>query len=664
MRKEDLIGLKVKEVKAYLEKVGATYEKETKKKLTFKEKYGRVIKLEENKKTGKIIIYEAVNILVPIMILVTLVVAGLSLTYGNGIYRSIKEQIIEVEGAPVLETEEGWGKERLVRVVKDAKTSKRIIYYEYCVRKDKNEECTWEKTETKNARIGKTGIWEVIFRAVKEDEKRGRETSIKVYVDNNNPEISSFKVVKKEKNSIKVSVEARDEHSGIDKIMYSIDGIKYVEGEKDYTFKGLEAGKEYRIYVRVIDKVGNESTVSILVSTEKEESKEETKETKKEEKTKDKEKEEEWDIPKINLDKVPSVFKYGEKYELPSFYDFGNDTGEVVCLVDEEEYKDTSTLTVGKHVIVCTATSAHGKIAQVEKEIEVEVLDELEGIFDGWIKLKLHYPEGSTDWEWRLDGEDGIRTGYNGDNWQAYTGPILVKLEDTENVYIRYKINGETYIIAPRGKVVVDVEPEKWTLNSGETTKVKINWDSKAGTKKYRINGGSWQEYSGPFEVSANTLIEAKATKKEPVYDSEGEFQYNKTLTGQDTAYVSLYVEPGKTAPSGPGGIPLSPVGGGPSDPSNPGGPWVPTPGTPSPNALAGPIINSNPSSSIVEETEVTITTQEAAYKIYYKIGSGAYKEYTGPFTVRENCIIRAYYVSLSEGKTSLTSYYRVDNIL
>ena len=36
-----------------------------------------------------------------------------------------------------------------------------------------------------------------------------------------------------------------------------------------------------------------------------------------------------------------------------------------------------------------------------------------------------------------LGSEEEIRTGYKDDGWQDYTGPILVKLSDVENIYIR-----------------------------------------------------------------------------------------------------------------------------------------------------------------------------------------------------------------------------------
>ena len=271
MKKEDLIGLRTKEVKEILDKKSIRYQEDTKKKLTIKEPSGNIVEIKETD-TGELVLYESNRkVLIFIIILASLVV-GLTGAFGNGIYESIKDQIIEITGgigAPEIEAEEDWGKERIIKVVKDAKSCKILAFYEYCVKEEKSkEECKWEATYTKNTQVGKTGIWEVIFRGVDIEGKRGKEARKIVKVDNNSPEITNFKEIEVKEASIKVKTEAKDNHSGIEKYMYSLDGVSYREGSKEYTFNNLESGKEYRIYVKVIDKVGNESIVSILVRTE------------------------------------------------------------------------------------------------------------------------------------------------------------------------------------------------------------------------------------------------------------------------------------------------------------------------------------------------------------------------------------------------------------
>jgi hypothetical protein len=92
-------------------------------------------------------------------------------------------------------------------------------------------------------------------------------------------------------------------------------------------------------------------------------------------------------------------------------------------------------------------------------------------------------------------------------------------------------MEGETYIVAPNGKITVDIEPAKWSLNDGEETTVRISYDKTATTKEYRINKGEWKTYDGPFTVGPETLIEARASRVDNVYNNIGEFQYAKTVS-------------------------------------------------------------------------------------------------------------------------------------
>ena len=107
-----------------------------------------------------------------------------------------------------------------------------------------------------------------------------------------------------------------------------------------------------------------------------------------------------WDIPKVNLENVPSKMIITDSYPLPSNYDFGNDTGIVTCKIGETEYKNTRELQIGIHLIKCEAVSNHGKIVRVEKEVEVVLESGLDEVWDRWIKLNLYFPENSINWEW------------------------------------------------------------------------------------------------------------------------------------------------------------------------------------------------------------------------------------------------------------------------
>jgi len=363
-------------------------------------------------------------------------------------------------------------------------------------------------------------------------------------------------------------------------------------------------------------------------------------------------------VPEINLDKVPLEFFYGESYELPSFVDFKGDTGTVSCIVEGVEYTDTNTLKIGKHLIVCTATSSKNVKAMVEKEVEVKANVGPDEVWDGWIRLNLYYPENSTNWQWRIGKEGEIRTGYDNTDWQDYTGPILVKLEDVDDVYIRYDLDGETVVVPPNGRVLVDIVPEAFTLEKNEKTKVIINYEKNAETKEYKVNDGDWQEYKGSFEVGVNTIIEARATKSEKVYDSNGEYVYTSKRTGTDSVFISQVVEIGGTAGGTAGGIPYGPT-------SGPGGITVtsPGPGSKPSTYLAGPEIISNTNEEIVEVAKITVKPQQPAEKVYYSVNNGSYSEYTGSFEVANNTLVKAYYIRLSDGKVSDVSYYHVNNI-
>jgi len=75
-------------------------------------------------------------------------------------------------------------------------------------------------------------MYYVTFRAVDNEGRRGYNSNTEVvYIDNNNPVIKNVKIKERTTNTIKVEVEAKDEHSGIDKYLYSLDGKNYQEGK-------------------------------------------------------------------------------------------------------------------------------------------------------------------------------------------------------------------------------------------------------------------------------------------------------------------------------------------------------------------------------------------------------------------------------------------------
>ena len=702
----NIVGVSLDEAKEILKKANIEIEKE-KKKIDIFEKSGTVVKVEPKeetslKKNEKVVLYVSDRKPILIIILLFLLCAFLGRTsLGKTIIRGAEDKVIRVLNlskptAPeITGGSKEWAQSQVVKVKKDSYAKKGLAYYEYCVGTNLNK-CVWKKTNTKNVRVSKTGKWKVVFRGVDKAGNTSSNSNIEeVYIDNNNPIINKVSVKNK-----KVKIEATDKESGIKKYYYSIDGENYKETRKEFEIKD----KTEKISIKVEDKAGNKTTVEVPVEKENEinststttkvvgekttttnesttkqptdvtnpetsTTKSTTTSTTKSTKTSTKtsaikptstttKKGLEYDIPKINLDKVPVEFVYGSEYELPSYVDFGNDEGTYKCVVEGKEEKTTKNLAIGKHLIVCEATSKHNKRTMVEKEVEVKVKSGEEEIWDGWIRLNLNYPDNSTNWEWRIGKEGEIRDGYEYTGWQDYTGPILVKLDDVKDVYIRYDLLGETYIIAPNGKVAVDIEPAKYALKGNEKTKVKIVYEKNVETKEYRIAGGEWEDYTGEFEVEKNTLIEARGIRNEKVYDSDGNYLYTKKVTGTDSVFIGEEnaTSGGTTSGGDKGSFEYEVV-------VKPNGSYTkPKKDTLPSTYLEGPEIKVSPT-EMTESVIVKVIPKEKASKTYIKVGDGNYQEYTGEINVSKNVLIRAYYIREEDGKTSETSYYYIQNI-
>ena len=664
----NIVGVSLDEAKEILEKANIEIEKE-KKKIDIFEKSGTVVKVEPKeetslKKNEKVVLYVSDRKPILIIILLFLLCALLGRTsLGKTIIRGTEDKVIRVLNlskptAPeITGGSKEWAQSQVVKVKKDSYAKKGLAYYEYCVGTNLNK-CVWKKTNTKNVRVSKTGKWKVVFRGVDKAGNTSSNSNIEeVYIDNNNPIINKVSIKNK-----KVKIEATDKESGIKKYYYSIDGENYKETRKEFEIKD----KTEKISIKVEDKAGNKTTVEVLVEKENEINSTSTT-TNATTSTKTSaikptstmtKKGLEYDIPKINLDKVPVEFVYGSEYELPSYVDFGNDEGTYKCVVEGKEEKTTKNLAIGKHLIVCEATSKHNKRTMVEKEVEVKVKSGEEEIWDGWIRLNLNYPDNSTNWEWRIGKEGEIRDGYEYTGWQDYTGPILVKLDDVKDVYIRYDLLGETYIIAPNGKVAVDIEPAKYALKGNEKTKVKIVYEKNVETKEYRIAGGEWEDYTGEFEVEKNTLIEARGIRNEKVYDSDGNYLYTKKVTGTDSVFIGEEnaTSGGTTSGGDKGSFEYEVV-------VKPDGSYTkPKKDTLPSTYLEGPEIKVSPT-EMTESVTVKVIPKEKASKTYIKVGDGNYQEYTGEISVSKNVLIRAYYIREEDGKTSETSYYYIQNI-
>ena len=616
----NIVGVSLDEAKEILEKANIEIEKE-KKKIDIFEKSGTVVKVEPKeetslKKNEKVVLY--VSDRKPILIIILLfLLCALFMIVRKGTISTLINTT-----SPVVESKtHEWTKTGMVVITKDAKMIDELKNYEYCVTNKKSTiGCNWQITETKNAEIVASGKWYVYFRGI---DVRGRRSKVSnreyVNVDNENPVVKKIKETETE-NTIKVTIEAADRLSGVNSYFYKIDNQEYVLGTKTHEYKNLEANKEYKISIKVVDKVGNETIVTKKIKTKEsnnitkpEEPTTTTKVTTTEEKDEV--------IPIINLDKVPLKFFYGNKYDLPSYYKFGPKGGEVKCIVDEvEEARDTSKLGIGKHKIVCTAYGNNGINTTVEKEVEVAVEEVEEEENDGWIWLNLHYPANSTKWEWKKLDENEEQSGEDL-NWKEYTGPIRVRVEDVDKIIIRYEIDGNEIIITPDG-YYVDIEPEKTSVKNGEVTKVKINYSNNVEKVEYRINNGVWQEYTGVFEVGPNTSIEARIRYLIDVYDDEGNLLLQKTKKKTASGYIGELIE----------------STGGSTNPGNPSKPSQPSTCTTCSCVDGSYNVKIVPTSRYVNNNmpvKIRIDYEDGVTLKQYKLGiNGTWQNYTGEITV------------------------------
>lgn len=593
-----LKGLKLDEAKDKLKKAGIE-EYSIKKKFDLFTKSGYVIKSkpsEENELKENLIVYVSERRILLIILLFLLCI--LITLFLNGTVSIVFETT-----APIIKSDaHEWSKNSLISVEKDATMKNKLSHYEYCVSKGKSTlNCNWIKTTTKNTQISLSGKWYVYFRGVDEKNQKSK-TSNREYalVDNDAPIIEKLSETVTF-NSIKLDVKATDLHSGLDKLYYSIDDGSLVEGKNEFTFENLLSNHEYKITIKAVDKLGNESIYTKTIKT-KEEVQTTTKANKTTKKTSTKKPNE--DKPSIDLIDLPNIINYKDSYKLPSHYSFGNSTGVVECYSDDQLVTNTDELTTGEHKITCTATNKEGASATVSKTIYVKLNEAPQEDLDGWIWLNLYYPENSTNWEWKLIREDEVMS----DNdllWNPYTGPILVRVEDVENIYIRYTLN-ENEVIESKSGYFIDITADKNPVKNGEEANITLNYSKNVDKVEYSVNNGKWESYENVFQVGANNLITARITYHENVYDADGNILITKTKTKQVEAYISSTED---FYDAGSLDIKIYP---------------------------SSKYVNNN------RKVTITIDYDSDATSKYYRINDGEWTLYNGPFQVSKESIIYA----------------------
>ena len=563
---------------------------------------------------------------------------------------TVKDRLLSKPTTPeITSSSSEWSNIKTVEIEKDAYSIGKIDYYLYCISAtNSTSNCNWQVTKTKNVQVTLAGTSYIFFKAV---DVNGHESSPSkpcvVNIDSEAPGIINVAKTVTE-TTIKLNVTAEDLESGIDKYYFKLDDNPYIESDtNEYTFENLTPNTEYTITVRVVDKAGNEKEITFKVKTNdigslnndptnpttpdkdntntndnnstdpsspNNNNNTNTDNNNGEDPNNDNPTNPEQpvdEIPEISLSDVPAKINYSDSYDLPTSYKFGPSGGTVTCSVDNVfGYTNTNTILPGDHVIVCTAKSNKGTSVSVSKNITVDVNVEPDEEWNGWIKMNLYYPENSTNWEWRLGSSSSIRTGNNNDSWKPYTGPVTVKLDDVKNVFIRYNLKGKTITQTPEGSLLVDIEPESYSIYNTETTKVKINYSDDAEIKQYKINGDDWQDYTGEFEVPANTNISARAIKNNNLYDEDGNIVNTQKEQSNDAVFISEKIPTGEYA------VRTDNL-------------WITV----------------NPESTMIglgTTTKVTLNYTDNPIKVQYQLNGGLWIDYTVPFEVGPNTTINA----------------------
>ena len=130
---------------------------------------------------------------------------------------------------------------------------------------------------------------------------------------------------------------------------------------------------------------------------------------------------------------------------------------------------------------------------------------EIGEVWDGFITLDLMYPENSTERMWMLKDNEGIRDSSN--TWTYYTGPITIPYDRVEDIWLKYKIDGEEHH-STSGEPFVSIYEEYIT---DEGTLVNILYDDRASVKEYQIENEEWKNYTKKLLIKCESEIEEVA---------------------------------------------------------------------------------------------------------------------------------------------------------
>jgi hypothetical protein len=224
-------------------------------------------------------------------------------------------------------------------------------------------------------------------------------------------------------------------------------------------------------------------------------------------------------------------------------------------------------------------------------QLSTPTFDPVAGSYGSEQTVTITYDANSESEYYRIDGG----------SWVEYTAPItvsstqLVEAYSTAAGYTDSAVGSANYTITNTLSTPT-FDPVAGSYGSEQT--VTILFDANSESEYYRIDGGSWVEYTAPITVSTSQLVEAYST-----------------ATGYDDSSVgsaNYTIEPQLSTPT------FDPVAG-----------------------------------TYGEEQTVTITYDVNSESEYYRIDGGSWVEYTAPITVSSTQLVEAY--STAAGYTDST---------
>ena len=211
--------------------------------------------------------------------------------------------------------------------------------------------------------------------------------------------------------------------------------------------------------------------------------------------------------------------------------------------------------------------------------------------------ISIKYDKNAITKQYKID--DGTLENYSSSFDVTKNGTVIYAVNTDSNG------NSKSATYTVKGlvkKLDVTISTNPTTSNANEVT-VTIDYDTNATSKTYTINGGTSQNYTGPFKVTTNCTIVAEAKAKEAY--------------GKDTKQITNLTQ-----------------------------------------GLAAPVIKETKTTEAAGEiANITITYDTKSISNTYTINNGKSPKYAGSFQIRENdTVITAYSVD-SSGNTAVSQY-------